>query len=77
MARDGATGRFVLSTSVVPVSHRPRCGKGIESIERSARHCGTPVFGGAGTVPAADPGHPEDAGHHDHGSGLRLPQPAD
>src|SRR6266516_5357006 len=51
--------------------------KGIDSIERCARHCGTRAFDGAeGTVPGADPGEPEDAGHHDHGGGFRLPQPA-
>src|ERR1700716_2008435 len=56
----------------------PFRGKRIKSIERCARHCGTPAFDGAeGTVPGTDPGEPEDAGYHDHGGRLRLPQPAD
>src|ERR1700730_14954640 len=77
MARDGATACFVLSTSVVPVSRHPHR-NGTKSIERCARHCGTPAFDGAeGTVPGTDPGEPEDAGHHDHGGGLLQVSPAD
>ncbi len=48
------------------------------SIERGARHGGTPACDGAeGALLTTDPGESEDAGHHGDGGGVRLSQPVD
>jgi hypothetical protein len=87
MARDGATGCFVLSTNVVPaypdllsglIRPGPTYETRMTSIERCTRHSGAPVCDGAeGAILTTDPGESEDAGHHGDGGSVRLPQPVD